>query len=232
MQGRFWRLGAAGSVSHGRPLWKEEKCGEVLCGISPLSRQNPISSSRSSASEGFGSGSGASGLLAATGLAGLAALAGWPLPAVAPVVACFGGGMRTRKAPTVFPPKSVCVGYTTRTLPAHPSMSSPKLPRSVRLLVLLRIRPFWWLVNHSTGFCSPRGILSTVTALMRSAFSDTKSPAFINLDWSKADASRTMAVLLLFELRAFGCQPKMDLSSLFALVEPLAGPAFGRNRQT
>src|SRR6516165_12502803 len=81
-------------------------------------------------------------------------------------------------------------------------MSSPNEPRSVRLLVLLRIRPFWWLVNQSTGFCSPRGILSTVTALIRSAFSDTKSPAFMNLDWSKADASRTIAVLLLFELRA------------------------------
>src|SRR6516165_5106302 len=186
--------------------------------------QKLISSSRSSASDGFGSGGSTSPSLAVAGLAGLVCLIGWPLPAV---VACFGGGMRTRRAPTVLPPKSVCVGYTTRTLPAHFSMSSPKLPRRVRLLVLLRIRPFWWLVNQSTGFCSPRGIFSTVTALMRSAFSDTKSPAFMNLDWSKADASRTMTVLLWFVLRTVRVSAENRRSFSLALVEALAGPAFG-----
>src|SRR5262245_18835166 len=74
-----------------------------------LPDQNGISSSRSSATEGFGSdafGGAANVLSACSAPFDLAALVGWPLP----VVACFGGGMRTRRAPTTFPPKSVWVG--------------------------------------------------------------------------------------------------------------------------
>src|SRR6516164_11070928 len=74
-------------------------------------------------------------------------------------------------------------------------------------------------------------MFSTVTALMRSAFSDTKSPAFMNLDWSKADASRTIAVLLLFELRAVRVSAGNGRSFSLALVESLTGPAFGCDRQ-
>ena len=62
--------------------------------------------------------------------------------------------MRTRSAGTILPRKSTMVGNTTMILSFQPSQSSPKAPRSVRLLVLLRTSPRSSLVNQTTSFFS------------------------------------------------------------------------------
>ena len=44
------------------------------------------------------------------------------------LLACFGGGMRTRSAGTILPRKSVIVGKMTMILPIQSAVSSPKAP--------------------------------------------------------------------------------------------------------
>ena len=101
-------------------------------------------------------------------------------------MACFGGGMRTRRAGVILPRKSAIIGNTTMILPAQLVSVVAKRTANGPVVGLVQHQPPFIVGEParraSSPACRPFSNTSSVTALMRNFFSCLRSSALRYFD--------------------------------------------------